>query len=165
MRYRRTCSSRSLPIAYSCLSHSWAKWETWYVMAGAHIHSVAILIYQQIQATMPVAEPLPPVPSADSTLEQTIPPPSASIQLTPLLGVAQSEHLETLHSIYASSIATLVWTYEAEGSLGGDRRAIVVGVALKKSGDVASDTVGLTEHERTVFFGVMEVLRELLSKK
>ena len=114
---------------------------------------------------MPVAEPLPPVPPIGSGPEQAFPPPSPSIQLTPLLGAAQSEHLDTLHSIYASSVATLVWTYEAEGSLGGDRRAVIVGIALQKSSDTAGSAATLTEHERKVFFGVMEVLQELLSKK
>ena len=110
---------------------------------------------------MPATEPLPPsLPSADPD-QPTLPTPPNSIQLVPLLGAPSSEHLEALHSLYASSAATLVWTHEANGPLGGERRPVVVGIALKKSDGPAAE--GSSEHERKVFFGVMKMIGELLA--
>lgn len=68
--------------------------------------------------------------------------------------------MQTLHSLYAAQIATIVWTAEAEGALEVDRRNVVVGIALRKSeGD---DNDGLSEQERNLFVGVMEMLRDSL---
>ena len=110
---------------------------------------------------MPAAEPLPPPVITEDSAQLALPTPPPSLQLTPLLGAPQSEHLDTLHSLYASSVATLVWTHEAARTLGAERRAVVIGIALRK-GDEASGGE-LSEHERKVFFGVMERLRELLT--
>ncbi|KAF8481410.1 hypothetical protein JB92DRAFT_3038627 [Gautieria morchelliformis] len=67
--------------------------------------------------------------SAEPT--QLLPSPPPSIQLTLLLGSGPSEHIQTLHSLYASQAGTLVWL-SAEGN-GGERRPVVVGIALKKA--------------------------------
>ncbi|CCM04605.1 uncharacterized protein FIBRA_06787 [Fibroporia radiculosa] len=115
-----------------------------------------------IQATIPPTTPLDPLPPPDPAQPNVVPlpiPPPA-IQLTPLLGHAPSEHMQTLHSLYASQVATLVWTSGAEVALETERRAVVVGLALRKSDDASG--VGLSEHERKVFYGVMDVVKELL---
>ncbi|KII88402.1 hypothetical protein PLICRDRAFT_175996 [Plicaturopsis crispa FD-325 SS-3] len=117
-----------------------------------------------IQATIPPTVPLLPAPAPDSGNPniQTLPPPPAAIQLTSLLGGGPTEHMQTLHSLYASQIATIVWTAESQGPLEVDRKAVVVGVALRKSeGD---ESGGLSESERDVFLGVMSMLNELLSR-
>ncbi|KAI0810970.1 hypothetical protein BC629DRAFT_1589711 [Irpex lacteus] len=112
-----------------------------------------------IQATMPDTAPLlPPEPSADPS-EPSLPPPSPSIQLTPVLGQAPSEHGQTLHSLYASQIATLIWTAEAAGALDSGRRGVIVGIALQKSPEEES-----TQHEQKVFVGVMRMVTELLKQ-
>ena len=55
----------------------------------------------KMQATMPPTAPLLP-PLNDDTL----PEPPISIQLTPLFGQPPTEHLHTLHALYASQIST-----------------------------------------------------------
>lgn len=108
---------------------------------------------------MPDTAPLlPPEPSADPS-EPSLPPPSPSIQLTPVLGQAPSEHGQTLHSLYASQIATLLWTAEAAGALDSGRRGVIVGIALQKSPEEES-----TQHEQKVFVGVMRMVTELLKQ-
>ncbi|EKM55337.1 uncharacterized protein PHACADRAFT_255891 [Phanerochaete carnosa HHB-10118-sp] len=105
----------------------------------------------------------PPAPSTDSS-EILLPPPPPSIHLTPLLGSAPSEHLQTLHSLYAAQVATLVWTSNAEGMMGGDRRAVIVGIALRPLPG-AGDEGSPSERERQVFHGVMAAVRSLLLPK
>jgi len=114
---------------------------------------------EKIQATIPATTPLLPAPLLDPTRpnDQPLPPPPAAIQLTPLLGNAPSEHMQTLHSLYASQIATIVWTAESEGSLEVHRRDVVVGIALRKSDG--------GDGERKVFVGIMALLRDLLAQK
>lgn len=68
--------------------------------------------------------------------------------------------MQTLHSLYAAQIATIVWTAESDGGLEGERRNVVVGIALKKSDE--GDDEGLSERERNLFVGVMEMLRDSL---
>ena len=108
---------------------------------------------------MPDTAPLlPPELSSDPSV-LSLPPPSPSIQLTPILGQAPSEHGQTLHSLYASQIATLIWTAEAAGALESGRRGVIVGIALQKSPEQGS-----TEHEQKVFLGVMGMITELLKQ-
>ena len=111
---------------------------------------------------MPLLPPPPPDPSQPNLIPLPVPPPS--LQLTPLLGSAPSERIQTLHNLYASQIATLVWTMDGANVLEADRRAVVVGIALAKtSGPVNSSD--LTPQDRVVFYGVMEMVRELLGRK
>ncbi|KAF7799637.1 hypothetical protein EIP86_010875 [Pleurotus ostreatoroseus] len=117
-----------------------------------------------IQATIPPAEPLLPPPASSEPGKPSLPAPPASIQLTPLLGNAPSDHLQTLHSLYASQVATIVWTAETDGLMQADRRPIIVGIALRKSSDVTT-VEGLSEQERAVFFGVMKTVQELLAQR
>jgi hypothetical protein len=81
--------------------------------------------------------------------------------LTPLLGNAPSEHLQTLHCLYASQIATLLWTAGASNPLEVFRRPVVVGIALRKSN--SPDDGSLSEDERSVFTGVMSMVQELVA--
>ncbi|KIP09551.1 hypothetical protein PHLGIDRAFT_102801 [Phlebiopsis gigantea 11061_1 CR5-6] len=115
-----------------------------------------------IEATIPEATPLlPPPPPPPESSEVPLPVPPAAINLKPLLGVAPSEHLETLYSLYAAQVATLVWTIGGSSSLGDTRRAVIVGIALKRfSGGEGNESVG--EQERRVFRGAMRTLRDLL---
>ncbi|RDB21439.1 hypothetical protein Hypma_011672 [Hypsizygus marmoreus] len=117
-----------------------------------------------IQASIPETTPLPPPPPAPDTTQpnrQPLPPPPAAIQLTPLLGSAPSEHMQTLFSLYASQIATIVWVQQSTHSLTPSRRSVVVGLALRKSEE--TEDGGITEREKTVFEGVMSMLYEVLN--
>ncbi|PCH37979.1 hypothetical protein WOLCODRAFT_96223 [Wolfiporia cocos MD-104 SS10] len=118
-----------------------------------------------IQATIPPTTPLEPSPPHDPSQPNVtpLPTPPSAIQLTPLLGHAPSERIQTLHSLYASQIATIVWTSESTQALEPERRPIVVGLALRKSGEV--EGMGLSEQERSVFYEVMDMVRELLTRR
>lgn len=120
----------------------------------------------QIEATIPEATPLlpPPAPPSDSTSEIPLPHPSTAINLKPLLGVAPSGHLQTLYSLYAAQVATLVWMSGADGSIGDNRRAVILGIALKSMGGAESGG-SVSEQERQVFLGVMRTIRDLLAGK
>ena len=114
----------------------------------------------KIQASIPDTVPLlPPPPSHPSDPNRLLlPPPPAAIQLTYLLGGSSSEHMQTLHSLYAAQIATIIWTHESQTALEASRRSIVVGVALcGRDSDANAD-----KRERAVFEGVMTMLQELL---
>jgi proteasome assembly chaperone 3 len=63
--------------------------------------------------------------------------------------------MQTLYSLYAAQIATLVWL-----AIGGEPRSVVVGIALRKSrGDEDGE---LGEDEQQTFHGVMEALQTIL---
>ncbi|KAG2750578.1 hypothetical protein P692DRAFT_20831781 [Suillus brevipes Sb2] len=98
-----------------------------------------------IQASIPSTTPLLSAQDDDSLL----PAPPAAIQLTPLLGGASSEHVQTLHSLYAAQIATIVWVEEAK-KMAVDRRSVVVGIALREA------------DERKTFHGVMDHIGRLI---
>lgn len=119
---------------------------------------------QKIQASIPSTTPLLPAPPLDPLQLDLhpLPPPPAAIQLTPLLGAAPSEHMQTLHSLYAAQIATLIWAAESDGVLEVDRRNVVVGIALRKSD--GGDGEGLSQQDRVIFLEVMDMLRELLAQ-
>jgi hypothetical protein len=78
----------------------------------------------------------------------------------PLLGNAPSPHIQTLHSLYAAQIATIIWTAGSNSPLEVSRKSVVVGIALRKSD--GHDDAGLTESERIVFAGVMSMVQELV---
>ncbi|KAH0583793.1 hypothetical protein J132_07308 [Termitomyces sp. J132] len=115
-----------------------------------------------IQASIPDTAPLLPAPEPNSQYpnQQPMPLPSPAIQLTPLIGSSPSEHMHTLHSLYASQIATIIWTQAALNAPGTSRRSVVVGLALKKSDGPNEEEV--TEQEKELFQGVMSALLELL---
>jgi len=69
--------------------------------------------------------------------------------------------MQTLHSLYAAQIATIVWTAGSDGPLEVDRRNVVVGIALRKSDGADGD--GLSQQEKEVFVGVMDMLRDSLA--
>ena len=112
---------------------------------------------------MPLLPPPSPDPEQPNVVPLPVPPPS--LQLTPLLGSAPTERVQTLHSLYASQIATLVWTMEEASVLEADRRAVVVGIALAKTTGAAEDSSELSPHDRSVFYGVMGMVRDLLAQK
>ncbi|KAJ7111539.1 hypothetical protein C8R43DRAFT_903991 [Mycena crocata] len=115
-----------------------------------------------IQATIPETTPLfPAIQDPAQPNVRALPEPPASIQLTPLLGNAPSEHLRTLHSLYAAQIATIIWTAGSSNPLEVSRRSVIVGIALRKS--ESSGDEGLTENERSVFTGVMSMVSELVA--
>lgn len=117
----------------------------------------------KIQASIPSTTPLLSPEDLDGVVENSdsvtsrLPAPPAGIQLTPLLGGASSEHLQTLHSLYAAQIATIIWVEEEKRSLAAVRRSVVVGIALRKAkeGD---------ELERNTFHGVMDYLYRILDE-
>ena len=111
---------------------------------------------------MPLLPPPPPDPENPNVIPLPVPPPS--LQLTPLLGNAPSDRVQTLHSLYASQIATLVWTMEEASVLEADRRPVVIGIALAKPSD-SSESSELSRRDQEVFYGVMESVRELLAQK
>ncbi|KAF7338234.1 hypothetical protein MVEN_02048600 [Mycena venus] len=115
-----------------------------------------------IQATIPDTIPLlPAIQDPSQPNVKALPEPPAAIQLTPLLGNAPSEHLQTLHCLYVSQIATLLWTAGTSNLLEVSRKPVIVGIALRKSD--SSDDEGLTENERSLFAGVMSMVQELLA--
>ncbi|KAH9843060.1 uncharacterized protein C8Q71DRAFT_233573 [Rhodofomes roseus] len=118
-----------------------------------------------IQASIPATTALDPAPPPDPSEPNVIPlpPPPPAIQLTPLLGSAPSDHMHTLHSLYVSQIATVIWTEEVQEFMEAERRPIVVGLALRKTAEAEED-LGLTVHEKKVFYGIMEMVRELVQR-
>lgn len=139
------------------------------IVLQAYADRILVLITQMgkvgnlIQASIPATTPLLPALGPDPAQPNVrpLPPPPAAIQLTPLLGNAPSEHMQTLHSLYTAQIATIIWTAESAGAMEIDRRNVVVGIALRKSDGDADE--GLSEKERMVFLDVMDMLRELLA--
>lgn len=89
----------------------------------------------------------PPAPDADNASLAALPPPPASIALTPLLG---SPPNATMHDVYVSQIATLVWWSLQLAR--APRRPVVVGLALKR---IPEDEYEL---ERERFAGVMDMV-------
>lgn len=117
----------------------------------------------KIQASIPQTAPLLLQPSPDEQEPSTsaLPPPPPSIQLTPLLGSAPTDHLRTLYALYASQVATIIWIAEAGGSMGEGRRSVILGLALKKSG---GEDQGLSEAERETFHQVMGMVGDLVKE-
>jgi proteasome assembly chaperone 3 len=114
---------------------------------------------KKIQASLPSTIPLLPFQPNN---QQALPAPPAAIELTPVLGSAPSEHLQTLHSLYATQIATIIWQRESESAKDiMHRRSVIVGIALRQS-LVGSDE-HLTENERELFLQVMSMVQELLT--
>ncbi|KAF7440726.1 hypothetical protein PC9H_001074 [Pleurotus ostreatus] len=114
-----------------------------------------------IQASIPSTAPLLVPSDAPDADEDQLPQPPPSIQLTPLMGSAQSDHMHTLNSLYASQIATLVWL--AEETLRPSRRNVVVGLALRRTD---SETIpALIDVEKRTFVQIMGVVREALASQ
>ncbi|KAH0827178.1 hypothetical protein J3R83DRAFT_4870 [Lanmaoa asiatica] len=82
-------------------------------------------------------------------------PPPPAIQLTPIFGSAPSAHMQTLYSLYAAQIATLVWL-----AIGGEPRSVVVGIALQRSNRRTEGELG--KEEQQTFHAVMEALQVIL---
>ncbi|KAG2078226.1 hypothetical protein BDR04DRAFT_1087977 [Suillus decipiens] len=123
------------------------------IMVQGFADRILVLVTQMgkvgnlIQASIPSTTPL--LSAHDEDLTTGLPAPPAAIQLTPLLGGAPSEHLQTLHSLYAAQIATIIWVEEAK-KMAVERRSVIVGIALR-DGD-----------ERKTFHGVMDHLNRLI---
>ena len=113
----------------------------------------------QIQATLPATASLLPPTSDASQTNRLLPEPSPAVELTPLLGSAPSSHLQILHSLYTSQIATILWTEESKHGLESSRRSVVVGLALAKS---QTPEISAAEEERRVFEGIMSLLYDLI---
>lgn len=69
--------------------------------------------------------------------------------------------MQTLHSLYAAQMATIVWTAGSAGPMEVDRKNVVVGIALRKSD--GGEGGGLTQQDRAIFLDVMDMLRKLLA--
>ncbi|KAF8921211.1 hypothetical protein CPB85DRAFT_1381706 [Mucidula mucida] len=117
-----------------------------------------------IQASLPATTPLLPVPAPDPENPNALllPPPPPAIQLVPLLGNAPSEHIQTLHNLFVSQIATLVWESESESMMQPTRKSVVVGIALRKHN--SSGIGGLDDSERATFSAVMGMVQDLLKQ-
>lgn len=123
-----------------------------------------IHVYANIPQTQahlpPVAELVPPPSHADApSLLSALPPPPAATHLTPLLGAPPQP---TLHELYVSQIATLVWW--ALQLSRAPRRPVVVGLALKRAPRVPGeheedgDEGVVGDDERVRFAGVMDMV-------
>ncbi|KAF8559769.1 hypothetical protein OG21DRAFT_1453175 [Imleria badia] len=111
-----------------------------------------------IQASIPSTADLHAHTSVDiSNLLEPLPSPPPAIQLTPIFGSAPSAHMQTLYSLYAAQIATLLWL-----TIGGEPRSVVVGIALCGSKEREEGEPG--EREQQTFHAVMEALRTILLK-
>lgn len=115
----------------------------------------------KIQVTLPTTNTFSPDPPETTDNKNTLPVPSPTIQLTPLLGGSASDHHQTLQSLYASQIATIIWESPSQSALDGNRRSVVVGLALKRVGNAGSGCE-LSEEERATFQGVMRMLQDML---
>ncbi|KAG6376337.1 hypothetical protein JVT61DRAFT_2318 [Boletus reticuloceps] len=110
----------------------------------------------QIQVSIPsTADPNAHTSFNDSDPREPLPSPSPAIQLTPIFGSAPSAHAQTLYSLYAAQIATLLWL-----TIGGEHRNVVVGIALRSSKGHEEGEV--SEEEQQTFLAVMEGLRTIL---
>ncbi|WVF72962.1 hypothetical protein IAT40_007780 [Kwoniella sp. CBS 6097] len=140
------------------------------------------------QASLPNQIPLPPPPppsasasasasnpSSSLQILSILPPPPPALSLTPLLG---SPPNPTLHDLYTSQIATLVFFALESG--GNPRRPVVVGLSLKRisassssagsashgdvdeQGDDDRDEggIGLSDEERARYAGIMELVSQ-----
>ncbi|KAL1694642.1 hypothetical protein GGG16DRAFT_122346 [Schizophyllum commune] len=119
-----------------------------------------------IQASLPATMPIQPAaePSADHPNALALPPPPPGIQVTGLLGSSSSDHQHTLHYLYASQIATIVWTAEGGGALAGTRRDVIIGLALRKSAPSPDDEGSLSAAERETYNAIMLLLQEILKR-
>jgi proteasome assembly chaperone 3 len=111
----------------------------------------------KIQATLLTTEPL----SNDDQDEESFPAPSPATQLTPLLGSSASEHQQTLHSLYAAQIATIVWDETSQFSIQGTRRSVIVGIALKKRGN-EGEGCELSDSERATFREIVKTVQKVV---
>lgn len=123
------------------------------------MYSKSVADYLQIQASLPATTPITSSDNSEPN-PSALPPPPIAIQLTPLLGSAPSDRIQTLHNLYASQIATIVWLAESENPLQINRKNVVVGIALRRSSENSDSD--LSESERTTFYGVMAAIKELL---
>lgn len=112
-------------------------------------------------STTPLGPIVPPDPSDPNITPLPQPPPS--VELTSLLGSAPSEHLRTLHSLFASQVATLVWVAQGD-NLDVERQGVIVGIALRQAAEPGKDG-HLSPHEKAVFHGVMDMVKELLERR
>jgi len=101
-----------------------------------------------------------PSPGEEEPNASALPPPPPSIQLTPLLGSAPTDHLRTLYALYASQVATILWIAEVGGLTDERRRSVVVGLALGRSGE--EEGQGLSVAERETFHQVMDMVKDLV---
>lgn len=157
MALTQTSSSRDTATEPWSSLLSWAKLAIWCFLSASTIHIGPDDCCQKIQASIPPTTSLPPQPSVPGQL----PSPSPAIQLTNLLGSAPSEHIQTLHSLYASQIATLVWLSEPSSAADLGRKSAVVGLALKK---LESGEDGLSENEKAVFHEIMGLVQGMLKQ-
>lgn len=112
-----------------------------------------LLTRVQIQASIPSTADLH---SFDvSNPQEPFPPPPPAIQLTQIFGSAPTVHLQTLYSLYAAQIATLLWL-----AIGGKPHSVVMGIALQQSKDHAGEE--LSKEEQQTFHAVMVTLQTLL---
>lgn len=116
----------------------------------------------KVQVTLPTTNTLPADPvERDASDKDALPAPFPAIQLTPLLGSSPSDHHQTLQSLYASQIATLIWENPSHDTFDGSRRSVVVGLALRRA-DNAGMGCELSEDERATFRGVMKMVQDVL---
>ena len=69
--------------------------------------------------------------------------------------------MQSLYSLYASQIATIVWLAESEGLLGVSHRGVIVGIALKKR----SGGPGVIAEDTETFRSVMDMVYEVVQQK
>ena len=85
-----------------------------------------------------------------------------------MLGNAPSDSEAALYSLYASQIATIVWSYlndpaNSKEQGGNSLRPVIVGLALKRAPSVDGGQ-SVTDQKRTTFTAIMEMVVELLQK-
>ncbi|KAL1747552.1 hypothetical protein HDZ31DRAFT_80391 [Schizophyllum fasciatum] len=119
-----------------------------------------------IQASLPATTPLQPAPEPDPVHPNALalPPPPPGIQVTGLLGSSSSDHQHTLHYLYASQIATIVWAAEGGGALSGPRRDVVIGLALRKPVSPPEEDDSLTATEKETYNAIMLLLLDILKR-
>lgn len=69
--------------------------------------------------------------------------------------------MATLYALYASHIATLLWSLSEQNGLGSDRRSIIVGIALKQVQQGQNDSRVLNDEVKGTFRAVMKMIIDL----
>ena len=150
MAFQPSFSYRHMKTGSWCLSRRLERSAAWYAFSTLY-EIRAQLRSGQTEVSIPQSTTLSePYYAEDGSLVVV---PSPSIEQKPLFGSAPSVHASTLYALYASHIATLVWSSERSES----RRNVIVGLALRDLGSDKNSTT-LSEEERVTFKGVSKMI-------
>ncbi|GAA5882101.1 hypothetical protein JCM16303_005602 [Sporobolomyces ruberrimus] len=113
-------------------------------------------------STLPAALPRP----SSGSSQPSLPPPHPSLVLSPLFGVPPTPHVQALHDLYASQIATILFEKMSTETQGFEVKPVVLGIGLKRTReeDERGQESGISDEERETFMQVMEMVKECISQ-